>query len=406
MRFLCQRHKAFRNYFQTLRRTGKTPYVYDGLPVYSKVFAHMNVINIIQCTNLGGMERASVRLMEAMQDMGYDFSLVSLHPLGALKRDLDRAEIPSVGLNYWGPAGIGVIWQITTQLAKQRDAEIIMTGPHLAAMLGMKLAGRRGRFLAVHYHHEGVKSPAAWRLLYRVALDRFDWVTFPSDFVRDEACALYPPLAARSLTIRYPNDPPPPITGDERAAARRTWNLADDAFVVGNGGWLIHRKRFDIFIRVAARVVAAEPKARFIIAGGGEDEEKLKFLAAELGIADRILWLGWLQDMKPFYHALDALLFNTEWDALPVTPQEAVATGIPLVASVANGGLREIFDSTLAHRILGTHDIEALASQLIEIANDPQLAKQRAQSSREHFLKLSNPENIAAAHSKLMKNRP
>ncbi|NJM37792.1 MAG: glycosyltransferase family 4 protein [Akkermansiaceae bacterium] len=299
-----------------------------------------------------------------------------------------------------------MIRQIANQLRKERDAEIIMTGPHLAAMLGMKLARRRGKFLAVHYHHQGVKSPAVWRFLYRVALDRFDWVTFPSDFVRDEACALYPPLAARSLTIRYPNDPPPPITRDERAAARRAWNLGDDAFVIGNGGWLIHRKRFDIFLRVAALVAAAEPKAHFLIAGGGEDEGKLKLLAAELGIADRIVWLGWLENMQPFYHALDALHFNAEWDALPVTPQEAVATGIPLVASVANGGLREIFDSTLAHRILGNHDVEALTSQLIEIARDPQLANQRAQSSREYFLKLSNPEKIAAAHIKLMTKRP
>jgi glycosyltransferase involved in cell wall biosynthesis len=366
----------------------------------------MKVINIIQCTNLGGMERASVRLMEAMQENGYDFSLISLHSLGALKGDLDRANISSVGLNYWGPAGIGVIRQIASQLVKRSDAQIIMTGPHLAAMLGMKLAGRRGKFLAVHYHHEGVKSPAAWRFLYRMALDRFDWVTFPSDFVHDEACSLFPALAARSLTIRYPNDPPPAITHDERNTARHAWNLADDAFVVGNGGWLIHRKRFDIFIRVAARVAAVEPKARFLIAGGGEDEAKLRALAEELGIEDRIIWLGWLENMQPFYHALDALLFNTEWDALPVTPQEAVASGIPLVASVANGGLREIFDTTLAERILKTHDIEALADQLIEIANKPQLAHERAQSSRDHFLKLSNPQKIAEAHIRIMTDPP
>ncbi len=366
----------------------------------------MKVVNIIQCTNLGGMERAAVRLMQAMQPSGYDFSLISLHPLGALKGDLDRANIASIGLNYWGPAGVGVIRQVVEQLAKHRDAEIIMTGPHLAAMLGMKLAGRKGKFLAVHYHHEGVKSPAAWRLLYRMALSCFDWVTFPSDFVRDEACALYPPLLSRSLTIRYPNDPPPAITRDERNAARRAWNLADDAFVIGNGGWLIERKRFDIFLHVAAKVIKAEPKAKFIIAGGGEEEAKLKNLTDQLGIADHVIWLGWLEEMKSFYHALDALLFNTEWDALPVTPQEAVAMGIPLVASVANGGLREIFDATLAHRILKTHDLDALADQLIEIGRNPQLASERAESSRQHFLEISNPAKIAAEHMKLMTSRP
>jgi hypothetical protein len=59
-------------------------------------------------------------------------------------------------------------------------------------MAAMKLAGKRGSFLAVHFHHTGVKSPASWRTIYRMALERFGWITFPSDFVRNEALEILP----------------------------------------------------------------------------------------------------------------------------------------------------------------------------------------------------------------------
>lgn len=362
----------------------------------------MQLLNIIQCTNLGGMEQASLRLMRAMMPLGIRSEVISLHPiggLGALMRDLG---IPHQGLNYWGPAGVGVIAPLVTRLKSSRGSRVVMTGPHLAAMIAMKLAGVRGSFLAVHFHHTGVKLPSVWRLLYRIALDRFQWVTFPSNFVRNEALELCPSLEKRSFVIRLPLDPCPLVTEEGRMVSRKMLGLSERDFVVGNAGWLIPRKRFDVFLRVAAEVAARKPGAVFLIAGGGEDEQSLRNLAVELGIAGKIRWLGWLADLTNFQNSLDVLLFNADWDALPVTPQEMVAHGVPIVASLSNGGLREVFDATLARRILPTHDVAALADQILAIHHNPALARQQAMASRRHFLNMSNPDAIAQAHLDLL----
>jgi glycosyltransferase involved in cell wall biosynthesis len=362
----------------------------------------MKVLNIIQCANLGGMEQASLRLMKAMQPLGIQSQLLSLHPVGGLGPLLDDAGIRHSGMSYWGPAGIGLVPPLTAKLRKSQANQFVMTGPHLAAMAAMKLAGVAGAYLAVHFHHTGVKSPTAWRAIYRLALDRFRWVTFPSDFVREEAMALYPPLRDRSLTIRYPQELPPPISGDDRSQARAKLGFSDLEFVVGNAGWLIRRKRFDVFLRVAQKVAVQMPGARFVIAGGGEEESSLKQLAEDLGISGKVVWLGWQEDLGDFYNSLDALLFNADWDALPVTPQEAVARGIPLVASVLNSGIREVFDSSLASRVLPTHHEDDLAEQLLFVARSPKDAGAQANASREHFLKICEPSLIAAQHMQLL----
>jgi glycosyltransferase involved in cell wall biosynthesis len=362
----------------------------------------MRLLNIIQCSNLGGMEQASLRLMKAMQPFGIKSVVISLHPSGDLGALLDTAGIRHEGLNYWGPAGFGIIPQLIARLRTSKADQVIMTGPHFAAMCAMKIAGVKGAFLAVHFHHTGVKSPKAWRIIYKIAVDRFRWVTFPSDFVREEALALYPPLRDCSLTIRYPQEQPAASNSDLRTLARRALGFGENDFVVGNAGWLIKRKRFDVFLRVAQKVAAIEPRARFVIAGGGEEEAGLRHLADSLGISNRLTWLGWLDDLGDFYRSLDALLFNADWDALPVTPQEAVARGVPLVASLLNGGLREVLDSSLSSRILPSHDEAALAEQLLFVARNPEESRCQADFSRTYFLKICDPARIAEQHQQLL----
>ena len=344
------------------------------------------------------MEQASLRLMQSLEPHDYEFSVISLHPLGGLEPLLDAADIPAKGLNYGGPAGISIIPQLMRELRENADSDIIMTGPHLAAMAAMKLAGRKGSFLAVHFHHEGVKSKRSWRAIYKLALDRFRWITFPSNFVRDEACLILPEVRERSKVIRYPQHPFPVATQEETREARRELGLPSNAQIVGNAGWLIERKRFDVFLDVASKVASAVPTAHFAIAGGGEEEDTLRAQADALDLGQKVHFLGWQKDMRRFRNALDLLLFNSDWDALPVTPQEAVAEQIPLVSSLLHSGLREVFDEPLAARILTDHDADALAQQVIERLQNPSEAKAEADRSRQHFSQISAPETIAAEH--------
>jgi glycosyltransferase involved in cell wall biosynthesis len=106
----------------------------------------------------------------------------------------------------------------------------------------------------------------------------------------------------------------------------------------------------------------------------------LQNLADELGITSAVHWLGWQRDLSIFYHAIDLLLFNAEWDAFPTTPLEAMSHGLPVVASLIHGGLKEVIDSPEHGFLIAEHDLNRLTAATIELCNDP--AKRAAAGQR------------------------
>jgi glycosyltransferase involved in cell wall biosynthesis len=286
------------------------------------------------------------------------------------------------------------------ELDRVKAEALIMTGHHLLSMIaiGDLCAGRR--VLAVHFHHSGVKPDWQWRLIYRLACKRFRAITFPSEFVRKEAEALYPPVRSIAHTVRNPVSITPLPDAEDRRKARRLLGVPENALVIGNAGWLIPRKRFDVFLQVAHEVVKDVPNALFIIAGDGEQRLHLEAIAEQLNIADRVKWLGWQVDLTPFYQCLDVMLFNSDWDAMGLSPLEAIAYGIPLVASVEQGGLKEIIKKEDYGFLIPTHNVDALADKIIYFLQNADKAKKVGMAGRHRVETISNKEQ----HAKIMES--
>ena len=172
------------------------------------------------------------------------------------------------------------------------------------------------------------------------------------------------PISSITETIHNPLDLPLTSAPEASQAFRKTIGVPADALLIGNAGWLTQRKRFDVFLHSAAKILAHCPGAYFVIAGDGEMRDSLQRLAASLGIATRVFWTGWLTDLTPFYAGIDVLLFNSDWDALGLTPVEAMSYGVPVVASVEHGGLGEILDNRCGW-FMERHDPRALALAVV-----------------------------------------
>ncbi len=360
----------------------------------------MRILNILQCSNLGGMEQASLRLMEALQRRGHQLSVVSLHALGSLNPALRAQGIAATGLDYGQVPMWRLIWRLRRELRIHSPDALLLTGHSLPVLLA--IAGSRPipRVLAIHFHHTGVKPRWFWRIYYGVARHQVSAVTFPSDFVRREALQLCPGLASKAHTLRNPISAVVPPTPAERLAARQRFGLPSGAPVIGNAGWLIARKRFDVFLRTAAAVLQERPDVRFLIAGDGPEREQLQAMANSLGIQHALVWAGWLEEMRPLYAALDILLFNSDWDALPTTPIEASVYGIPVVSSVLHSGLAEVLRPEVDVVLLDRHDVTALSAAVLHVLADAVAAAARASQAREHVLALSDPGHLATWHER------
>ena len=332
----------------------------------------MQILNVIQCTNLGGMEQASLRLMTGLMKSGHSCSVLSLNPVGALGALLKENGIAVEGINYRGKGGWRSIGELRKRLRGYNADALIMTGHNLLAMSALNQINAKKRMLAMHFHHKGVKPDWQWRLIYMAACRRFDAITYPSDFIRNEAIALYPAVGEISSTVRNPLRIPRLPSEADRREARHLLGIPTDGPVVGNAGWLIPRKRFDVFLNTARLICRSVPDVRFVVAGDGVERDRLMRLATSLGIGERVQWLGWVSDMSLLYKSLDVLLFNSDWDAFPTTPLEAMSYGIPVAASVVNGGLREVICDQRCGFAIKEHDVPSLSAAVIKYLQDPQ----------------------------------
>ena len=114
------------------------------------------------------------------------------------------------------------------------------------------------------------------------------------------------------------------------------------------------------------------PRARFFLIGDGPLRGALEGQAAELGIADRVVFAGSRDDVFDLLPALDVFALSSRFEGLPIALLEAMATGIaPVTSSV--GGIPEVITDGEDGLLVPPGDPAALASALDKVLNDPAL---------------------------------
>ncbi len=351
------------------------------------------ILNVIQCANLGGMEKVNLLRLVALKKRGHIVKMISINPIGELRSLLEEARIDHEGLAYKGPAGFLGIGDIRKKMREFSPDAIIQTGHNMAATAAMSGICVGRRLLCLQYHHsESLRLK--WKLIYWQALKTFNRITYCADFIRNEAIGIVPEMRARSEVLYDPCEMPLMISLSEKQKARRKLKLKPTEWVIGNGGWLIKRKRFDVFINVLARLNSIHP-TRGLIAGDGPERAALKNFAKQKGIGGRILWLGWIKDIRNFYAALDVLEFNSDFDALCRTPIEASTLGIPSVCSLKDGGLNEIFGKIKGLEALNEHDESKLTNRCVQFLKNKKLGRSSSERLRIKLKAIGDPEDHA-----------
>lgn len=356
----------------------------------------MKILNIIQGTGLGGMEQSSLNLMTEMKKLGCSFTVLSLTRTGRLKSHLDKLDIPCIGVEYKGIGGFLSYFSYKEEIKKINPEAIMMTGNSLIGMFALSNFCENKRILFVHYHHTDVKSKVSWKLIYYFANKCFKHIFFASKFIMDEAIDISPSIKSKSTYLANPL-PSVELSGfSKRTELRESLGINNEDIVIGNAGWLIRRKRFDILLRVGGKLIYKNKNIKILIAGEGEEKENLLHLAKELGIENKIIWLGWVDDMETFYQCLDFMIFNSDWDAVGLSPLESIQHGIPTFTSVLNGGLKELLVNEFSYFIQNEHNIDLLVEKFQYSIDNYDQIKKLTLDLRNHINEVSSPRKIAA----------
>lgn len=234
-----------------------------------------------------------------------------------------------------------------------------------------------------------------YRQLYRI-------VGISTGVSRDIVASNWALSPAKVLTIQNGLAYEPFLTDfDQREAKEGILPGKQDCFWFGTAGRLSpvknHIRLIDAFAMVASRL----PESILVIAGKGELETSLRKKVLELGLAERVFFLGFRRDIPRLFQALDLFLLPSLREGLPLALLEAMASGRPVVASRA-GGIPEVVGNGSFARLIDPTDAPAMAAAMLEFASLPADARRAlGDQARQRAVTEFNAERMVAGYESL-----
>jgi glycosyltransferase involved in cell wall biosynthesis len=201
--------------------------------------------------------------------------------------------------------------------------------------------------------------------------------------VRDDLVALGVAPAEKFAVIRLGIELEGRVaaTPEARAETRRLLGVPDDAFVVGWIGRMTGVKNTDDVLAATKLLRDRGVDGWLLMVGDGPDRERIEQRAHQLGIVKRCLFLGYQEDVAPWYQAFDAMILPSVNEGTPVSAIESLAAGRPVVATRV-GGVPDVVEDGEDGFLVEPGDPSALAERLARLAAEPQLRERMGEHGR------------------------
>ncbi|HYG78408.1 MAG TPA: glycosyltransferase family 4 protein [Planctomycetota bacterium] len=254
-------------------------------------------------------------------------------------------------------------------------------------------AGFLGRYAA---HHLGIKKilhtphvfPFQWAhgfqarvyLALEKQVARFSHTLIcVGESQREDALARKVAEAEKLVVVRNGIELPPESAAAERerarSNARRALEIADDQPAIGMVARLAPQKGVGAFVRSAALILEKNPRCVFFMIGGGPLEGEVRARMAELGVGqEKFRLLGHRQDAPRLYPGFDVAVLSSLYEGLPYVLLEAMAWGVPIVATDVLGSRDVVVDGETGF-LARVNDPKHIAERTLLLLEDAPLRK-------------------------------
>jgi glycosyltransferase involved in cell wall biosynthesis len=163
---------------------------------------------------------------------------------------------------------------------------------------------------------------------------------------------------------------------------------------------LVPDKDHETLIRAFHLAAAAHPEAELWLVGDGPRRETLQQLAGQLLPPDRIKFLPGQADLRPRFHQADIMVLSSVFEALPNVVLEAMAAGLPVVATRV-GGLAEVVEPGRTGWLVAPRDVPALAAALAQLLADPEARQAFGRAARQRVLEKFSMDAMVRRHEEV-----
>ena len=245
----------------------------------------------------------------------------------------------------------------------------------------IKLSRLSQRHKWVAFHH-GYTAPDRKTRAYNY-LDRWSLpsaarvITVCQSFAKDLTDAGVP---AEQISVQHNSiRPPSPVSSQDVQALKRRFSIGEDVRVVLAVGRLSQEKGHHDLISAFARLRDAHSHlvVKLVIVGDGPERASLEAAVNALGLSEQVIFTGHINNVREFYAAADLLALPSYSEGSPNVLLEAMATGVPVVATTV-GGVPEIVEDGKSALLVSAGDAPAMAAAMADLLTDKELARRLA----------------------------
>lgn len=324
---------------------------------------------------LGGAERATVLLLSGLQSRGHDVLLMC-----------NDRKVAQHAASMGVPAKIAVIGGDLSLLYARRFAKALKGEKPDAVIVGTwkKLfvaswAARRAGALRV-IARIGLESDTPRNFKYKYALRRWtDSVVVNADRMANSFASLRG-FDPRNVKVIH-NGVVAPQRNSPSGALRSALGIPQCAFTIGTVARLAKQKRIDRLLRAFSQL---PPDVHCLVAGDGGEQETLLRLASELGVSDRVHFIGHREEKGDVLDAIDVFVVASDQEGMSNAMLEAMAFGLPIVSTPVSGAGEALLPDVggQAPGLIASFDEASIAASIRLILDDSTKCKAMGEAAR------------------------
>ncbi len=340
----------------------------------------MKVFQVVECGGPGGTGNQVAALCNALDPARFEVGLVYGVRDGDPKAYANAARgaanawfVPEFTREISPARDVAALRKLTALFREQRP-DVVHAHSSKAGVLA-RLAARAAGVPKVFYSPHGYgflqqdRGPAT-RAFYKLIESAVSGI--------GEIVAVSPSEGelARGLTKKPVHIVPDPYLGEDAPALE-----PHEGLVVGSCARLTAARRPDAWINLAQRVCDSRNKLRCVWIGGGELEARVREHILNMNLGSKVEVTGWLsaEDARRRLRGLDVFVHYSAWDALPNAVLEAMACGLPVVASDVPGCRDAVLDGETG--FIAKNEVDLLEKTL-RLVDDPALRKRLGDAGR------------------------
>lgn len=370
--------------------------------------APVKILRLFSRLNVGGPSVHVVLVTAGLRQRGYETRLVvgrESKTEGNMYYLAERYGVTPLVLPELGraihPMDDAVAFMKIFRLIREFRPDIVHTHTAKASVLGCIAARLLGVPVVIHTFHGhvfhsyfGNLRSFLFRVIERVLALWTTRIIAISDNVKQDLMLYHiaPPEKIAVVPLGLDLDHLLQV-GRHKGTFRAELGLASDQKLVGIVGRMVGVKNLELAVRAAEKVIAYLPKTHFVFVGDGEDRSKIEQRIARLRLTQHFSLVGWRQELTEIYSDCDVVLNTSLNEGTPVALIEAMAAGIPTVATNVGGTANVVVHDTTG-LLCPSGDADALAEALIRILSDARHAREMGRCGRERVRQRFSKERL------------